>query len=682
MFVLIIILTGPEQPVKAQTQQLVPVLTYTSAGKLFSVDLVNGSSTFKGSAPPAHSIVGPQNRLFWIEVEDSGFTVPQPFRIMQSAEDGTNKFVVLSSSTFYAKFPRFTTAAQILEMNQDASRILFSPCVHEPNIWYQCAIFALDLVTGVITDLSLDAGWVPVGIAPDEQRALSFIKLYRNPCPPTCGAYWPTVLFNRQPPLENSLTNAMPHDVDWLKDGRFVYSVGWSPDSDGNRIVLADRNGLTQKTLATNVEVDELALSSNQQQLAYLTRLTKELWIRDVDGNSTRKVATLPDDASDLVWRDNDGSSPQTGAVKGTVYHVVNGVKQPLPDVQVSVETALANLTAQTNPLGTYQLEIPSTKCTMTLRKPGYYTQIYRNIPIDWETTNELTHVLVSLSCLPTEVACSQEIVQLLPSILEVKLGAVGLIATAVSVANDMCETGNRWEAGDFLGSLLSAASIIVEPVEKVPALGDFIVEPIKAAVACVEGKFYDYVSRQCGGYLPCINDGLTRFGQYLRDKARLIVIIHQKKSVQSNMVDAAASNVQLHVYDKGGNHLGFQDGERELGIPGSVFFRLSDEYQMAIITNASDAYEVRIKGEQAATYDMTVVHPKGNTVSTQVDYKNLTALPNSLALLELAPDTANYTIRLDSDGNGSPDRTISPTTKTNVSFNTVHLPLIVRSSQ
>jgi hypothetical protein len=317
-------------------------LTYTSNGRLFEVNVADGSVTRKGSAPPKGIVIGPQNKLYWIERKYNGTTCPKNpqnefFQVMQSNVDGSNKSVLISCDRFFAQFPKYAVGPSVHTESKDQNSLLFDSDA-ESIVGYLCSVFKSDFATGLITNTNFDCGLQAYirGIAPDGIHTLGGSRAEHPKC--DIGPYIvPTLLINKNQGTV-VLNNAAPLAVQWLNDGRFVYSVEGGRGScdippevnaGGYKVVFADRNGSTLRVLDSSIVAGQLAVSPDEQQLAYITldketQKSKELWIVNLDGSKKKKLANVPEDADDLHWRSIDinfANPPiEKAVIKDNVY--------------------------------------------------------------------------------------------------------------------------------------------------------------------------------------------------------------------------------------------------------------------------------------------------------------------------------------------------------------------------
>lgn len=295
--------TGIPQPISG--------LTYISGGQIFEVNLTSGIAISRGAAPPSGIVQG-KDKLFWIDTSVGGF------RILQANLDGSNESVVLTGEDFFARIPDtdsgpFTYGPSTLAVNADQSLLFFNAEVGvTPGAL--CYVITLDLATKALSNTNFWCGFVSSpSIAPDGNRATG---TERADYPGWDGWIHPTYLYPRQG-ASKLLNYAYPLDTEWLPDGRLIYStstvIGLNdspPDlvNEGRKITLADAGGSTIRDIDTNVFAGMLAVSPDQQQLAYITidshtSQTQALWLVNLDGSGKRKLADVQSGTTDLAWR-------------------------------------------------------------------------------------------------------------------------------------------------------------------------------------------------------------------------------------------------------------------------------------------------------------------------------------------------------------------------------------------
>ncbi len=318
VILLIIVGLSPLPPAISTAQSTVlaaslpPGLTYTAGGQMYVVNLESGATIAQDAAPPKGSVIGPGNTLIWIEEEpiqwiDDWEPEPQKFQMVKSNMDGSNRQILVSSDIFYAKYPDFNEAPYTLSLSRDQQRIFFDPC-KASIVYLYCTGFAFDLNSKSIANLRF-GGFGRIDIAPDGSQAFGGIKGYCE----GGGTYFHSYLLRKDDYI--TVGTGMSGAVDWPSNGQIVFSMmgNWTCDNiaETNRIRLADANGNKIRDLVLDVVVDDLVLSPDEQQIAYLTvqynkstydPISKQLWIVNLDGTGNRKIADLSRDAGELRW--------------------------------------------------------------------------------------------------------------------------------------------------------------------------------------------------------------------------------------------------------------------------------------------------------------------------------------------------------------------------------------------
>ncbi|HEY0737204.1 MAG TPA: hypothetical protein VGD69_19965 [Herpetosiphonaceae bacterium] len=289
-------------------------LSYTRDGQIFSVNLADGSSLARGPAPPPGAVRAHGDVWYWIT--DTG--------IAASRDERTSPELILPWASFAAQFPEYHTFATTLTLRAD-QRVLFFDASYLSPGGAVCSVFALTIVTRAVTSHDLGCGVVRLtSIAPVLATDGSYALANRRTMPDPPGVWIEsTFLFQQQRHDGGQILNpAGLLDAVWLADGRFIYAVdAGAPDlppaltADARRIILADAQGATLHTLATDVVAAHLALAPDEQHLAYITlddavdapdasgaNTSAELWLSTLDGRGARKVATLPAQIEALRW--------------------------------------------------------------------------------------------------------------------------------------------------------------------------------------------------------------------------------------------------------------------------------------------------------------------------------------------------------------------------------------------
>lgn len=446
-------------------------------------------------------------------------------------------------------------------------------------------------------------------------------------------------------------------------------SEGWAVGQNG--LVLHYTGGTWMSVpSSTNAFLSGISMMSSSEGWAVgsggtILHYTGGTWV-EVPSPTTlqlRSVAML--DASH-GWAAGQGGvilqygQPSISMIMGTVGEVIGENFFPLEGATVSIETGQSVTTGSD---GTYRMDVLPGEHIVTVFKEGYYPQVISTVVIPCQF-DPIRHILTSKACLPTDVACSANIVQVLPALLEIEVGGAGVWGTIIGLWNEVCNTRLRWQRGDPLAAVRSVLKIVATIVTKladimVPGLGA-IADAIRSVLSCVEGILYDFVRQKCGGETQCLIAIGKAIARLLQEAGRLIVLIHTHAPSSETGLQASGL-VELHIYDESGNHVGLQDGQIEYEIPNSYLITLGSEYQIAVIGDAIAQYQIRIEGQGTASYETVVIHPKRNGNLTEVSYDTLSAGANSVAFVEINQDTEDYTLSLDSDGDGTVDGTATP---------------------
>ncbi|MEK7818149.1 MAG: hypothetical protein AAB281_07855, partial [Actinomycetota bacterium] len=136
-------------------------------------------------------------------------------------------------------------------------------------------------------------------------------------------------------------------------------------------------------------------------------------------------------------------------------------------------------------------------------------------------------------------------------------------------------------------------------------------------------------------------------------------------KGYLNDLIIAGHSPVEIHLYDPQGNHVGKNaSGGIDMQIPGSEYFERAEDHSKNIaIRNADVAgnYRLEIEGSGEGTMDLKVQAP--DFISNQVDKNQYLTVPiNPSTKGELSiTTTKDYTLRIDSDGDGAFEQSRPP---------------------
>jgi hypothetical protein len=117
---------------------------------------------------------------------------------------------------------------------------------------------------------------------------------------------------------------------------------------------------------------------------------------------------------------------------------------------------------------------------------------------------------------------------------------------------------------------------------------------------------------------------------------------------------------VNIHIYDKDNNHVGInENGTFDCEIPG-VYYIDVDSEPVIYIANTSKEYRIFAEATEEGEFGLTIEHKEENETAITL-YQNITILQNTTANLTINQTTTNYTMEIDTDGDGIVDKTKSP---------------------
>ncbi|RRR68243.1 MAG: hypothetical protein EI684_17850 [Candidatus Viridilinea halotolerans] len=287
-------------------------LVYSTAGRHYMVDLAQQRSVRVGPAPPRGSQMMSSGAFVGIVLGDLN---PSSFTIQRfPADPNSYPDTLLSSMDFYAQFPNhFAPLAYqhgdarlaSIVVGSDQTKLLFVACLQGMGEIAICEPFQIDLAAQQVTQVpGMRFYDTRVWLHPAGQWAVEAWDL-------ACAGNF--VAAGR----EQVQLSGMPTSAVWLADQQFVYSryvckgiffpeQTVEPSYD---LVLADANGQNERVLVTGMLAREMALSPDQQQLAFITsdpgdlgRDHDALWVVNLDGSGLQRIMDVPADTTDLRW--------------------------------------------------------------------------------------------------------------------------------------------------------------------------------------------------------------------------------------------------------------------------------------------------------------------------------------------------------------------------------------------
>jgi hypothetical protein len=119
-------------------------------------------------------------------------------------------------------------------------------------------------------------------------------------------------------------------------------------------------------------------------------------------------------------------------------------------------------------------------------------------------------------------------------------------------------------------------------------------------------------------------------------------------------------SPVNIHIYDKNNNHVGINvNGTFDCEIPG-VYYTDVDSEPVIYIANTSKEYRIFAEATEEGEFGLTIEHKEENETAITL-YQNIAITQNTTANLTINQTTTNYTMEIDTDGDGTVDETKSP---------------------
>ncbi|KAF5429958.1 hypothetical protein C5S39_08280, partial [Candidatus Methanophagaceae archaeon] len=116
---------------------------------------------------------------------------------------------------------------------------------------------------------------------------------------------------------------------------------------------------------------------------------------------------------------------------------------------------------------------------------------------------------------------------------------------------------------------------------------------------------------------------------------------------------------VNLHMYDSSNNHVGLDEyGNPETEIPYSIYVQDENgdfEGILIIDFDSDDFYEVVIEGTGNGKFNLTS-EIIGQDKKQEIAYLNVPVYTNTIAEIDISSSNPDYTMKIDEDGDGTPE--------------------------
>jgi parallel beta-helix repeat protein len=327
------------------------------------------------------------------------------------------------------------------------------------------------------------------------------------------------------------------------------------------------------------------------------------------------------------------------------------------PNVYVSAGEGMTTVSGSN---GWYEIELPGGVFDITYSKEEYLT-LSRNLTISEGETTRFDVYMYKTECWPPHQVCAAELVNLVP--------VLGWGSEFGGIMNTMCEANRRINNGDRLGAMTLILPNMVDIID-IPVLGDAI-DVKEGIISCIESTAYYWFERIAG------IDGARYLSKLIWGSATggtMILLEDLFYSQTNDLAGVNESSIDLHVYS-GNQHLGVKDGEIEHTIPSSYLFRIGDRYQIAIIKEADAQYELKLEGSGDTKANIVIVNTNEDGLGNLASFEAIQIDAGSVTSLSLSQDTTDFTLDVDSDGDGNIDKQISPDTTKLVWPSEVFLP-------
>jgi hypothetical protein len=300
--------------------------------------------------------------------------------------------------------------------------------------------------------------------------------------------------------------------------------------------------------------------------------------------------------------------------------------------------------------------------------KPEFISITKRNEAIYENQTTHTTALMIRQECWGADQSCFNELVNVVP--------VWGIASEATGFYNSLCEFTERMQNGDALGAMTVLLPNVVDLID-IPIVAD-AADIVQGFFSCLEGVIYETLEELCGVYADTCTQTFSKllWGEIKLSQVPL-VIITEMLPPQEQSAQVQADPLEVHLYS-GGNHLGMSTGALEHTLPYSYLFRAGGKYQIAVVKEAYDLYDLELVGNGPASYRVTIINPQNDGSGTQVSYQNLQIDSGTVASLQLGLSVNDYTLAIDNDGDGTPDQYQEPGGVMPVGGSALYLPMII----
>ena len=455
------------------------------------------------------------------------------------------------------------------------------------------------------------------------------------------------------------------HTIDENFPGTSVY--GADLDSDGATDVLG-----------AAYDTDDVAWWQNDDSGAFARYVIDDHFdgaypvsAADVDGDGDLDVLAAAANADELAWWESNASD--FGAIDGHVRYFGPPGIFPLANVQVSVDPPRTD-SMITDANGEFSLDAPQDTYVVTGTTEGYVVASSveaRTVTVTPGETAWVGFTMIDESgasgCWTPNQACANEIANIIP--------ILGLGSEVTGVVNGLCEVGRLWEKKRYLWSVTTLMATVAD-IADVVLLDIPTFDWLDALAECGVHQFKELTK---GWSISKLIESIWQRGAQDSDVLVIGVKVEANNSVAAQASSGSAA-LQVHLYS-GDNHLGLKPDETlEHTIPHSFLFEWPDDlYEVAIVKEATAQYELQIEGQSIATYNLSVVNPRPDGTGTLVSYKTLTVNDGSIASLTLGQSTTDFTLEVDTDGDGNVDDYVEPESTEHVWPAILYLPVVLR---
>ncbi len=357
---------------------------------------------------------------------------------------------------------------------------------------------------------------------------------------------------------------------------------------------------------------------------------------------------------------------PASGTVMAHANESTPGGYVPCAGVTVTISGT--EQSALTDAYGDARFTVNTGTYDIVFSKPEFITITRRDETVYQNQTIYPSALMIRQECWSAGESCYNELVNVIP--------IWGISSEASGFFNSLCEVTERLQHGDELGALTVMLPNILDVID-IPIAAD-VVDVVEGFFSCVEGLIYEALEELCGQSADACTQIFSKMlWKQISPPDFPLEVITELVPPEGKAAQAQVEALEVHLYNNS-EHLGLVNGEVEHTLPTSYLFRAGGKYQVALVKNAQDDYDLELVGTEAGNYRLTIINPQSDGTGEQVTFENVPTAASSRAWLELGQGVSDYTLTIDSNGDGTPDEYREPVNIVTLGGPEIYLPLIM----